>query len=277
MSAIDRVIKIAKNEIGYLEKRNNAQLDSKTANAGSANYTKYWRDVLPTYQGQPWCACFVTWCFVQAFGISNTKQLLKHYPYVYVPTIMSLFTNYANPQRGDIVGFYHNNDFVHTGIVTFVNGDYFETIEGNTSGASSIISNGGGVCKKHYYNSKLPGTKFIRPNYSIIKGDDSMISEEEFKKLQQTVTSLQNTVQKLQDENSILKQAIGWNSDDPKQPALFMYNDDNLQKYISDDANEVIGNLISSGKLSVDLKTNAFEPLSRTALRLLIIQNRDKI
>ena len=68
MTAIDKLISIAENEVGYLEKKSNSQLDSKTANAGSANYTKYWRDIMPDYQGQPWCACFVTWCFVKAFG-----------------------------------------------------------------------------------------------------------------------------------------------------------------------------------------------------------------
>ena len=33
--AIEKVILIAKNEIGYLEKKSNSQLDSKTANSGS--------------------------------------------------------------------------------------------------------------------------------------------------------------------------------------------------------------------------------------------------
>ena len=59
MSAIDKLIEIANAEVGYLEKSSNSQLDSKTANAGTANYTKYWRDIKPEYQGQPWCACFV--------------------------------------------------------------------------------------------------------------------------------------------------------------------------------------------------------------------------
>ena len=50
--AIQAAINIAKAEIGYREKASNANLDSKTANAGTANYTKYWRDVAPEYQGQ---------------------------------------------------------------------------------------------------------------------------------------------------------------------------------------------------------------------------------
>ena len=171
--AIQAVIGIAEEEIGYLEKRSNSQLDSKTANAGSGNYTKYWRDTYPQYQGQPWCADFVSWCFMKAFGLDNAKKLLKHWPYVYCPTLGSLFTKYANPQVGDIVIFYRNGTFAHTGIVTKVSGDRFWTIEGNTSGASGIIENGGGVCAKSYYNSQLPGTKFCRPDYSIVAGTDT--------------------------------------------------------------------------------------------------------
>ncbi len=166
--AIETVILIAKNEEGYLEKKSNNQLDSKTANAGSANYTKYWRDVKPSYQGQPWCAAFVSWCFMKAFGQEKAKKLLKHWPYVYCPTLGNLFTRNANPKIGDIVIFYHNGTFTHTGIVTAVIGDRFYTIEGNTSGASGIIANGGGVCAKSYLNSQMPGTKFCTPDYSIV-------------------------------------------------------------------------------------------------------------
>ena len=166
--AIKKVILIAKNEIGYLEKKSNSQLDSKTANAGSNNYTKYWRDIKPSYQGQPWCACFVSWCFMKAFGLNKAKKLLKHWPYVYCPTMSGLFTLNANPKVGDIVIFKHNGTFTHTGLVTAVVGDRFYTIEGNTSGASGIIANGGGVCAKSYLNSQMPGTKFCTPDWKIV-------------------------------------------------------------------------------------------------------------
>lgn len=165
---IEKLILIAKNEIGYLEKKSNIQLDDKTANAGSNNYTKYWRDIKPSYQGQPWCAAFVSWCFMKAFGLDKAKKLLKHWPYVYCPTMSELFTLNSYPKIGDIVIFYHNGTFTHTGLVTAVIGDKFYTIEGNTSGASGIIANGGGVCQKSYYNSKLPGTKFCTPDYSLV-------------------------------------------------------------------------------------------------------------
>ncbi|MEY8536702.1 CHAP domain-containing protein, partial [Blautia pseudococcoides] len=171
--AINKMIQAAKAEVGYLEKRSNSSLDSKTANAGDNNYTKYWRDIKPSYQGQPWCAAFVSWVLMRAFGQAAAEKMLKHWPYVYVPTLAGKFTNYANPQVGDIVMFKHGGTFTHTGIVTSVSGDYFTTVEGNTSGGSTIIANGGGVCSKSYYNSNLPGTKFARLDWSIVAGQAS--------------------------------------------------------------------------------------------------------
>ena len=182
MSAIEKVISIARAELGYWEKKSNANLDSKTANAGSNNYTKYWQDIKPEYQGQPWCACFVTWVFVQAFGKDNAAKLLKHYPYVYCPTMSGLFTLNSNPKVGDIVIFNNNGTFTHTGIVTEVNGDYFTTIEGNTSNGSTIVANGGAVCEKGYYNSNLPGTKFCTPDYDLIEEEIDMATAAEFEK-----------------------------------------------------------------------------------------------
>ena len=180
--AINVVLGIAEAEIGYLEKKNNSQLDSKTGNAGSANYTKYWRDIKPSYQGQPWCAAFISWCFMKAFGLDNAKKLLKHWPYVYCPTLGVLFVKNANPKVGDIVIFKHGGTFTHTGFVTKVAGDRFWTIEGNTSGASGIVANGGGVCQKSYYNSNLPGTKFCTPNYSLVKNTASTSDSDVVKK-----------------------------------------------------------------------------------------------
>lgn len=112
------------------------------------------------------CADFITWVFQAALGKQRASELLKHYPYVYCPTLGAKFTKYSNPKVGDIVIFWKNGTFAHTGLVIAVDGDKFTTIEGNTSGASNIVDNGGGVCQKTYYNSKLPGTKFCRPDYS---------------------------------------------------------------------------------------------------------------
>lgn len=68
------VIDIAKVETGYLEKASNSDLDSKTANAGNANFTKYARDIdrmgilNGAKNGYAWCAIFVMWCFYKAYG-----------------------------------------------------------------------------------------------------------------------------------------------------------------------------------------------------------------
>ena len=43
--AINKLLKIASSQIGYLEKKSDKDLDSKTANAGQRNYTKYNRDM----------------------------------------------------------------------------------------------------------------------------------------------------------------------------------------------------------------------------------------
>ena len=249
MTAIEKLISIADAEVGYLEKKSNAQLDDKTANAGTANYTKYWRDIKPEFQGQAWCACFVTWCFVKAFGQDMAKKLLRHYPYVYCPTMSSLFTLNADPKKGDIVIFYRNGTFTHTGIVTSVSGDYFTTVEGNTSGGSSIIANGGGVCRKGYYNSKLPGTKFCTPDYSIIESEDELMSKE-YTELKQEIAGIKAAVDKI---NSKM---------------IYNYVDSNMPDW----AKPTIRKMISKGYLQGD--ENGRLGLTDEMLRVFVINDR---
>ena len=251
MSAIDKVIDVALNEVGYLEKKDNSQLDSKTANAGLNNYTKYWRDIKPDYQGQPWCACFVTWCFTKAFGKENAEKLLKHYPYVYCPTMASLFKLYSDPEVGDIVIFKHGNEFTHTGIVTGVNGDYFTTVEGNTSGGSTIIANGGGVCEKGYYNSKLPGTKFCRPNYEEVEEEFTMAQYEELKGM---MSDLSDKVEKL------------------SNPMIYNYIDDNMPDW----AKPTIQKLVDKGILK-GTNDDGDLGLTEDVMRILVINDRTGI
>ncbi len=160
-----RLLQIAEEELGYLEKDSCSCLDEKTANAGNKNFTKYWRDILPEFQGQPWCAVFVSWCMMQAFGREKVGQLLRHWPFVYCPTLASLFETYMNPHRGDIVLFFRKGVYAHTGIITEVTDNGFTTIEGNTSDGTEVIPNGGGVCKKTYRMNQVPGVRFIHPEY----------------------------------------------------------------------------------------------------------------
>lgn len=160
------VIAIAEAEVGYLEKKSNADLDSKTANAGSNNYTKYARDLdaIPGFyngkkQGFPWCDCWTDWLFVQAFGVEAAKEMLCQ-PSNSLGAGCGYSANYyknkgqfhkSNPKPGDQIFFLDSvGDVAHTGIVYKVDSTHVYTIEGNTSSASGVIANGGGVFKKSY-------------------------------------------------------------------------------------------------------------------------------
>lgn len=125
------------------------------------------------------------------------------------------------------------------------------------------------VCPEPFVRDNSQWKNFIKLVTNYYKGSDlSMTQYEELKKL---IDEQNITISKLQYENKILKEAIGWDSDS-SDPALYSYNDSNLGK-ISNDANAVIGKLISEGKLSID-STGKFSPLCKSMLRLLIILNR---
>lgn len=171
MNAQD-VIRIAKTEVGYLEKRSNANLDSKTGNAGMWNYTKYWRDLKPCFQAQPWCDAFVSWCVLKACGGDRNKAdqvLCGGLDSFYTPTSAQKYKSAGRwstvPHAGDQIFFKNSRRIYHTGIVTGVTKTTVLTIEGNTSGGSSVIANGGGVREKAYAigNSRIAG--YGRPIY----------------------------------------------------------------------------------------------------------------
>ena len=143
-----KIIEIAKNEIGYMEKDNAQNLDSKTP-GGTRNYTKYARDVGHP-NGQPWCATFVAWVFLQAAGGDRTLASNTTYGALTAScaTNVSKFKAVGKwlqpgqtPKPGDMV-FYQRS---HTGVVVGVNGSTVYTIEGNTSGDNAIERNGGQV------------------------------------------------------------------------------------------------------------------------------------
>ena len=159
----DRLIAVAEGEEGYLEKRSNSNLDSKTGNAGSGNYTKYNRDLLAWakvgYIAAQWCQAFVDWCFIVAFGVEAAKLLLGVFTN-YTPEGSDAFKKKGRyirrgkgtPKRGDVIYFWSSSKgrIGHVGIVLKVTAKKVYTIEGNTSGASALVTNGGGVRKKSY-------------------------------------------------------------------------------------------------------------------------------
>lgn len=173
-----KVIEIAEAEVGYLEKKSNKSLDSKTANAGSANYTKYGRDMHKLYPSvmdfpAAWCDAFVDWCFYKAYGIANAKSLLGGNFNDYTVASAQLYKNKnawgKTPKVGAQIFFKNTTRICHTGLVYKVDKTYVYTIEGNTSGASGVVRNGGGVCKKKYKitNSNIAGYGY--PKYDTEK------------------------------------------------------------------------------------------------------------
>lgn len=188
-NTVDKVINVAAAEVGYLEKsaiaykKNPAILDEKTAGAGSDNYTKYGRDmhkIYPAVMDFPayWCDAFVDWCFYKAYGVANAKGLLGGNFDDYTVASAGLYKNKGalgtEPRKGAQVFFTRNGQTSgchHTGLVYAVDATYFYTIEGNTSGASGVIANGGGVAKKKYSISAYKGKViFGYPKYDESTG-----------------------------------------------------------------------------------------------------------
>ena len=171
--AVQKLLTIARNEIGYREKASSAQLDDKTANAGSGNYTKYARDLdaIGYYngpkQGFPWCDVFVDWCFVAAFGPKTGREMLFQpeksagagclYSAQYFQQAGHF--SRSDPQPGDQVFFsYSPGEVSHTGIVETVNAGTITTIEGNSSD---------GVNRRSYPRNYGSFYGFGRPDWNL--------------------------------------------------------------------------------------------------------------
>lgn len=174
------LVAIARAEIGYLEKKSNANLDSKTGNAGSGNYTKYARDLHNAgyYQanknGYEWCEMFNDWCHWIASGKdAKLAQEIIFQTGLYGAGCVWSARCYRNagrwftsPKVGDQAYFGNKvGDEYHTGIVSKVTETKVYIIEGNTSGASGVVSNGGGVCEKVYALGYAKIVGYGRPRY----------------------------------------------------------------------------------------------------------------
>lgn len=184
-----KVLQIAFDEVGYLEKASNSNLNSDTGNAGYNNYTKYARDLDAlgyfyngAKNGYAWCDVFVDWCFVQAFGVTEAMALLNQPRYscgagCYYSA--QYFKNkgqfHKQPKVGDQIFFYDSayDDPAHTGLVYAVDNAYVYTIEGNTSSASGVVANGGGVFKKKYAKSYDKIYGYGRPLYDDEPSDNT--------------------------------------------------------------------------------------------------------
>lgn len=161
-------------EEGYIEKASNANLDSKTANRGSNNYTKYSRDVinwgLMGCQGQPWCCTFQFWLDAMEYGL---EEALEHWNMTRSSYVgYNCFATYnafkkagkvgTTPKLGAVPIF----DFSHAGRVVRIyskNGQkWWDCLEGNTS--SNLSDRNGGQVKiktRPWKDSSVKGFCYI--------------------------------------------------------------------------------------------------------------------
>ena len=200
MKAQERLLATARAELGYLEKATNAQLDDKTANAGSNNWTKFARDLdnlgdvfNGRKNGYDWCGVFATWCFVRTFGKELGQKLLCQPPKSLAAGVRYA-ANYfkskgqfhtSGPQPADQIFFYGSTTDVwqHTGLVEKVEGGKVYTIEGNTTGASGVVYNGGGVARKSYALNYSRIAGYGRPDWTLVKEEDDDMDVSRFKEL----------------------------------------------------------------------------------------------
>ena len=145
MSRPSEIVAIALAEVGYREKASNAALDDKTANAGSANWTKYARDLAAAgyyngnKNGYAWCDVFVDWCFFKAYGaVEGQRVQCQTGPLgagcIYSAQYYRQQGRYdGNPKVGDQVFFQTGGEIGHTGIVVEVTDSTIVTVEGNSS------------------------------------------------------------------------------------------------------------------------------------------------
>lgn len=200
MSEKDEVIEVALNEVGYVEKASNSNLDSKTGNSGSGNYTKYARDLdnLSFYNGKKngyaWCDVFVDWCFVEAFGKERALELLCQ-PEKSTGAGCGFSMNfykahnqfYKEPKEGDQIFFTDGTSIYHTGLVYKVDNSKVYTVEGNTSDVNYVDGNGGKVCKKSYPLNASYIAGYGRPKYDTTNVDVPIEEEKKEDKVIDTV------------------------------------------------------------------------------------------
>ena len=157
MSSLNGLISRGIAEEGYVEKETEDCLDSKLANKGDGNFTKYSRDVnnvgLMGCQGQPWCCTFQFWLEMMEYGVDKALEHWNMTRKSYVG--YNCFSTYnafkaknkvgMTPKLGAVVIF----NFSHAGRVINIyskNGrKWYDCLEGNTS--SNLADRNGGQVK----------------------------------------------------------------------------------------------------------------------------------
>ena len=192
MTHQEKVIALAKSEVGYIEKASNRDLDDPKANpsaAGSGNWTKYARDLdaVGFYNtkknGYPWCDVFFDWLLFKCFGLEMMMKMTGQPKgaansgagcgdsMFFYRQIGQVFDN---PKPGDQIFFWNatRTAKAHTGLVVKVENGRVYTIEGNTSASSGVVSNGGCVAEKSYPLDYARIAGYGRPKYELAEKEE---------------------------------------------------------------------------------------------------------
>ena len=180
MTAIERAaayaVGIAEAEIGYCEKASNANLNDKTANAGSGNWTKYaayfdaMRGEHEFYNGRKnsfdWCDLFFDWVQCQAWGMQTAQEII-YQPDRSCGAGCKWSASYyrannawtSTPKPGDQIFFGPKGDESHTGMVVDVSADKVWTVEGNANNR---------VMRRVYALNDGNIAGYGRPDYNLV-------------------------------------------------------------------------------------------------------------
>lgn len=200
------IVSIAKTQVGFME--------------GDNNDTKY-----GTWYGlpnQPWCAMFVSWCARQAdvpLDILRNCAIAAPDPgYFDIPFYDG--ESYT-PKQGDL---FFTKTFSHVGLVDYVDGEYFYTVEGNTNDSGSSMGVGVFTLRrtlKDYYFG-VPDYNYISRNHTCEKD----IFVEYSSQHPHNAVYRCSVCSKLIDDPSDVKKAEGCASCSvPEKPVLSFYND----------------------------------------------------
>lgn len=201
-------------QIGYMEKKSAESLDSKTANAGYNNYTKYSRDINSWgkigCQGQPWCALYQFWIDVNIFGLEKAMEHMGEGFYNCNSVKAHAKANgtwHTTPKLGALVIFRNG---AHIGRVINVTSTMIYTNEGNTSNAgatNNVEANGGCVAEKSYTigNSKIDGYVWI--DY----GEEVSVPETTWKAVGTAISTVNNLYVRAEPNGEILGELMKGN------------------------------------------------------------------
>lgn len=168
-----KILDLAKSQVGYKETGTN-----RTKYAADFD-TTYWQWFNTKKQGVEWCAIFICWLFVVVLGPAKARKFLgcpepanncaagvKYLKQYLKKTGTTV--NVKDGKAGDICFFGDK----HVGIIEYVEGDYYHTIEGNKSNSvargkykkgSSITT----IVRPAYAADELPAPTPAKPTYEF--------------------------------------------------------------------------------------------------------------